>query len=207
MRITSTDISNAEERKKRWAFSNMMLYDLCREYPKHDREDVVLAKVLTIGRIYAASIERRRHSVESAKGDAFYVRVVAPKIMNSALDEWIAALPAVLSPNRGELLPVLKAHRLLTKLFREISGLEKRSLASKYLHFHRPDLFFIFDSRAYRAVRAMEVGKEPQMLGDPEYSSFFGRCMNLRDRVNEEFHIKLTPRQLDDLLIAVSERL
>jgi hypothetical protein len=38
------------------------------------------------------------------------------------------------------------------------SGLNKRSLASKYLHFHVPELFYISDSRAYDdAMRNSEL--------------------------------------------------
>jgi len=46
---------------------------------------------------------------------------------------------------------------LTKKLFSKISGLNKRSLASKYLHFHVPELFYISDSRAYDAMRNSEL--------------------------------------------------
>ena len=57
----------------------------------------------------------------------------------------------------GAVVVMVKVHYLTTKLFSKISGLNKRSLASKYLHFHVPELFYIFDSRAYDAMRNSEL--------------------------------------------------
>jgi hypothetical protein len=37
-------------------------------------------------------------------------------------------------------------------LFAAITQREKRSLASKYLHFHVPHVFYLYDSRARRAI-------------------------------------------------------
>ena len=50
---------------------------------------------------------------------------------------------------------IISVHNFLTVIFNEISGLDKRSLASKYLHFHLPNLFYIYDSRADNAIRKM----------------------------------------------------
>lgn len=63
-----------------------------------------------------------------------------------------------LKPLRDELRPTaenaglaLAVHADLTSLLQKLTGLEKRSLASKYLHFHVPQVFFLFDGRAERA--------------------------------------------------------
>jgi hypothetical protein len=36
-----------------WDFTNKVLYDLCQQHPTHTRQDVVLAKMLIIGRVHA----------------------------------------------------------------------------------------------------------------------------------------------------------
>ena len=41
--------------------SVMILYHLCKDNFQHEQEDVILTKVLFIGRIYAAAIERRKN--------------------------------------------------------------------------------------------------------------------------------------------------
>lgn len=41
-----------------WHIGDEVLYDMCRKYPAHDREDVIAAKAWLIGRAYAAAIER-----------------------------------------------------------------------------------------------------------------------------------------------------
>ena len=87
-----------------------------------------------------------------------------------------------------------EAHARTTELFTKIRGLEKRSLASKYLHFHVPGLFFIYDARAIagmrkvmdvvgRATRYAESGGESisQLLGEmcplvPTLQSGVRRC-------------------------------
>ena len=112
-----------------WDFGNEVLYSLCRENPHHKRPDKVLAKIWLIGRSYAAAIERRRN--RSDTGDDFYVSKVAPMIINSDIDKWISR-----AKKQRTTESLVDAHHMTTQLFNDISGLEKRSLASKYLHFH-----------------------------------------------------------------------
>ena len=71
-----------------WHISNEVLYDLCRKHPLHEERQVVLAKILLIGRAYAAAIERRK-SYRNESNEDFYVRRVAPTIIRSPIDRWI----------------------------------------------------------------------------------------------------------------------
>jgi hypothetical protein len=96
-------------------------------------------------------------------------------------------------------------------LFRDISGLEKRSLASKYLHFHRPDLFYLYDSRASAGARAATppIGAIPNVQtaqADAEYLKQVRRCQWIADDVAKRFDMRLTPRQIDKLLLRTSSR-
>src|SRR5262245_1909405 len=115
-----------------WDFSNQVLYDLCRAHPTHEKESIVIAKILVIGRVYAAAIERRRSKKQEEGTDNFYVDTVAPMLMKSEIDRWIAEARASRPGTPSALTTLVKVHRDTTALFHEISGLEKRSLASKY---------------------------------------------------------------------------
>jgi hypothetical protein len=194
-----------------WDLGNEVLYSLCRVYPKHDRKDAVLAKVWLIGRAYAAAIERRKNATNTS--DDFYQAVVGEKIMRSEVDQWLASLP---EPDRimdpwCELGRIVTVHKRLLDLFFDITGLEKRSLASKYLHFHRPDLFFIYDSRAKGAITKItpsirEIRKIQCEEGDAEYLALVRRCQWLKDDVAQRFNVSLTPRQVDKILLGIADK-
>jgi hypothetical protein len=190
-----------------WDLTNTVLYKLCCDQPVHADHDAILAKVLIIGRVYAASIERRKSKLKEETTDTFYFSRVAPMIQRSDLDEWITSARAV-SPESDDALPkMVEVHQLTTTLFNKISKLNKRSLASKYLHFHVPELFYIFDSRAEKAIRMCKhfIGKSsPMTSGDPTYRAFAAKCALLRSRCKKEFGIDLSPRALDNLLLSLS---
>src|ERR1700741_48060 len=134
-----------------WDFGNQVLYDMCKTNPEHKSNQIIIGKIWLIGRAYAAAVERRRNK-GSETGDAFYEEVVAPKISHSDIDKWFEAIRA---SNKEDVALHLQTHSKVTNLLTEISGLEKRSLASKYLHFHFPQLFYIYDSRAQNVVSAL----------------------------------------------------
>ena len=195
------------EQESPWRVANESLYSLCRQYPDHRESDAVLAKILLIGRSYAAAIERRKDKDES--NDDFYNDRVAPAMCRSKIDAWIKSAAKFETPSVVSMPTILAAHENVTKLFKSISGLEKRSLASKYLHFHLPNLFFIYDSRVVRAMRSFSsiVGKVGSngFGGDKEYSKFAEKCFILNDYITDRFKITLTPRQIDNLLLEKSK--
>ena len=103
---------------------------------------------------------------------------------------------------------VLEVHYELMTMLSKITDLDKRSFCSKYLHFHLPDLFFIYDSRARTALRDFtnrmpkELRHIPQLQTvDKEYATFFCKCFDLKNRIDNEHKTILTTRQLDNLLI------
>jgi hypothetical protein len=128
-----------------WDLGNEVLYSLCRTHPTHANHAAVIAKVWLIGRSYAAAIERGRDKPE--ENDDFYVDRVAPQIVASAIDQWLQQLVTFSHPNSQSLPHILRTHAQVTALFSQISGLDKRSLASKYLHFHLPHLFYVLGDR------------------------------------------------------------
>jgi len=202
-----------------WDLANDVLYQLCERHPGHKTHEEIIAKVWLIGRSYAAAIERRKPGSKAAKdakqkeempsADRFYEETVAPKIRDKPIDDWLSSLPDDEPPGSPRAIEV---HHDLMKLFGEIAGDNKRSLASKYLHFHKPDAFFIYDSRARSAITKIKgllrLGQIlPMNTGDAdlEYKDFVRRCVWFRQHVIEEHGIILSPRQLDKLLLNLAE--
>lgn len=198
-------------KKSPWDFSNKILYDLCRTYFNHKEDDVILTKVLFIGRIYAAAIERRKNKNEEEINDNFYLKEVTKSFKNQELDERLESLKKYKEINYENLSSVLNTHYYLTSEIKKITDLEKRSFSSKYLHFHLPEMFYIYDSRAVKALREFisEVPEEMKEIirqenVDEEYAKFLCKCVSLKKQIESHYNIKITNRQFDNLLIEVA---
>lgn len=205
--ITKQNINEAKQ-KSVWDFSNKILYDLCEKYPEHKKIDHILAKIMIIGRSYAAAIERRKKELQY-NNDEFYIQKVGPTIkrgdIRGNVDQWIETLVEFKCPTFDNMEEILVVHGNLMNLFKYITGMEKRSLASKYLHFHKPALFFIFDSRAMKSIRKLVPPQNKTFIKsmnvDLEYTDYCIRCLKLRDEIKRKFNIHLSPRELDKLLL------
>jgi hypothetical protein len=107
---------------------------------------------------------------------------------------------------------VLKLHFYLTELIKEITEQNKRSFSSKYLHFHLPNLFFIYDTRAVKAIRLLKT-KLPKKYKaelnsneiDKEYATFFYKCYEQKNKLEREKNENLSIRHFDNILMKVSE--
>jgi hypothetical protein len=195
-------VKKSEERNI-WEVGNQVLYDLCAQHPKHNDGEEIIAKVWLIGRSYAAAIERRKTS-DNYINDDYYTKNVIPKIIHSDIDKLLANIDA----NNDE--TILKVHGYLTDIFKDISGLEKRALASKYLHFHFPEIFYIYDSRAVGAVKTLKKILDlkfdhPEFVEkyDKEYSKFYFDSKWLVGYIQEKYNIKLSCRKFDNLLMEI----
>lgn len=191
-------------KQKSWTLGNEVLYRLCREHPLHKINDEIRAKIWLIGRAYSASIERRKE--KTSINDDFYDTKVIPQIKKSGIDEWIKNCK-----NQKTKDSCLLTHKKTTDLFQKISGLEKRSLASKYLHFHLPDLFFLYDSRARHGIsvlfKELHLKKEEEVDNDSfdkGYASFFNKCLKAQAEILKRYRISLKCRELDTLLINIT---
>ncbi len=195
-----------------WDFSNGILYDLCTNHPRHTRDDIIMAKVMLIGRAYAASIERGRR-IDGDTGDDFYKNKVARKIRESGIDKWFRTLDKSLNDKISEnenMALNLETHMNVMKLFNSISRLDKRSLAAKYLHFHFCDRFYIFDSRAQKAISRLTepIGRSHLRLRkhDNVYARFYLRCEALNSEIARLMGRRLSPRELDKVLLGYFDR-
>jgi hypothetical protein len=185
---------------------NDALYKLCEKYPQHTSIESVIAKVWLIGRAYSATIERRRN--KSDENDDFYVKKVGPSIKDSKIDSWIKTCPTE-RPSKESLPTMLEVHNLVTQLFCDINGQRLRSLASKYLHFHVPAFFFIYDTRVCEGMASPELqhivkhvgtGKAPP---DEDYRKFATKCLALQEYIEDVIGEQLTPRQIDNFLLRI----
>jgi len=181
------------------------------KHPYHDNLDEVLAKIWLIGRSYAAAIERRPKSKsktvkDTRLGDDFYVNHVGPSMLAARVDDWIEPLRSMKKPCSTNVDEILAAHKQLTNLFQQITGIEKRSLASKYLHFHLPQLFYLYDSRAADAIRSYEPRTKLTRIPnhfDRVYAPFFLRCLQLTERIQNHYGFWMSPRAIDNLLLGL----
>jgi hypothetical protein len=196
-----------------WDFGNKILYDLCMHNPDHKKEEIVLAKIWLIGRSYAAAIERRRNAEGNTDSDYFYIRTVVPLLINSNLDSKIKKLKNEWEINKENIDRILELHKYLLDLFKTITNMNKRSLCSKYLHFHLPKLFFIYDSRAINGLKTFissvpyelnDVSKSKEV--DEEYKKFFLKAFYVREEISKYLNIHMTTRQFDNLLIEIRNK-
>lgn len=209
--IVKEYLKKADGKEDFWSFSNNVLYDLCKKNPKHDKDDVNIAKIWLIGRSYAAAIER------GAKNNTvyFYEEVVAPKMREYAakIDNAIASLS-----ENAELHTIFSAYSIILNCFYEISGKWNVSLASKYLHFHCPNVFFMYDSRALSAIGSVledyslekSVSKADleafaEFGESREYIKFYLKCQKCVEAIEKDIGRKFTPREFDNLLLTIAD--
>lgn len=147
-------------------------------------------------------LEKPEYNAKGYVGD-FYYDTVAPAIISAGqdLDSKIALLNSSKSID-----DLLDTHAYLMRIFNSLTGMDKRSLASKYLHFHCPEAVFIYDSVASTALRKMV--KKPKNIGvyltgnrDAEYVDFCLRAIELRQYIATQHGLNLTVRELDTLLL------
>lgn len=189
-----------------WDFGNEVLYELCKNNFKHEEDGKIIAKVWLIGRSYAAAIERRKNKTDI--NDDFYKSKVVPLFRNSEIDSLLASISREIEITDENLKEILEIHYYLLQEIKKITEIEKRSFCSKYLHFHLPELFFIYDSRVATALRkySSRVPKKYTYLTnsekvDNEYSKFFVKSFVLKKQIEREYNLRLTNRQFDKILI------
>ena len=203
--MITIDMVNKAREKNIWTKGNEILYDLCmNKYPLHVNESEIISKVWLIGRSYAAAIERTKNKIYQD----IYTDAVGPIFIKynkkNAIDHKLSSVSSNLT--KESLAEIIKIHYIFTEIFYEISEMKKRSLASKYLHFHKPDLFFIYDSKACDSLRNFSkitgrISGDFECDCDEEYRKFAEKCFALREHIFKKFNIYLTPREIDNLLL------
>lgn len=184
-------------------YGNEVLYRMCSDKPKHDCIDVISSKLWIIGRSYSASIERKA-------GKDFKINEAAEIIRKSDIDSRLGKISSIERPDINNLNQILDLHHFFLSLLKEATSIEKRSLASKYLHFHAPKAVFIYDSIANKELRSRLKGKRFKIDSqfDYEYTAFCHRAIHYRDNVFEnDIGALATPRRLDMDLLGYGKQL
>lgn len=202
-------VQDALDAYRDWDLANEVLYRLCADHPGHTARDAIYAKVWLIGRAYAAPVERRRINLDLS-GDEFY-KFLVDTIIDSKIDSWLLHPRDDIYNNR-ELN--LTTHKKLIELLKPLTRLDKRSFASKYLHFHFQDRFFIYDARSatsvVQALKAPGGGARREMPArlanvDEAYETFVGRCEQLSLDIRDQIDRHPTPREVDKILLHWNE--
>lgn len=207
MNVTKKEIEKAIKDgndKDNESFAYYILCKMCERKPSHKEFGVVRDKILMIGRTYAAALERRPNK-EKESIDNFYKIKVLPKIINSDIDRWFESLKNFKKIDSLIIPNILEVHFKIVKLFLDITGMNKRSLASKYLHFHFPHLFYIYDSRARKGLSMIipryRINRKKSNKYDNEYENFVFRLLDIQEKIEIKYKRILTPHQLDILLL------
>jgi len=196
-----------------WELSDKVLYDMCRDHPLHNDPKEIIMKTLLIGRVYSVQLERRKiKDKDNLLGDRFYEDKVIPTFLESGLDERLSRLTTKnLSPELFH--EIFQTHKFLLDKIHPITELNKRSFCSKYLHFHKPELFFLYDSRLRQSLSILKgkINQEQrtQFLVntsnyDKEYVEFFLKCYNLKIEIERVLEQSLSIRDFDTIMLELS---
>ena len=206
--IKPEEIEKAEKRED-LDVGNKILYNMCKEYPKHTDEEEIIGKIWLIGRAYAAAIER-------CPVEIIYPRDVGPpiKAIGERLDEKLADITQHCQTDGEYLFKMLRTHKFFTNILHDITKMSKRSLASKYLHFHAPNHFYIYDSGVVQKISAYDLPwkelksvlseKLRETEYDEAYLDYVAKAHTLNEQLAKQNKGKwLSPRTLDTLLSEV----
>lgn len=189
-----------------WDVGNEWLYKLCETYPAHTVTAQVAAKIWLIGRAYSAAAERG----VAGKGQADkYIVELSQRFIARKADRHLQRLPKPMADFRKHLDQVVDVHHSIEAIFSNEDELGRISLTSKYLHFHRPDLFPIYDSRTSSAIA--QITPDSRFSGyevssghaTSRYGKFTVRTAWLLDQMAAVLGYTPTLRQLDNLLLQV----
>ena len=203
------DYANDRSKSGAQTFGNMVLYKMCQgDQLRHDVPEVVTGKLWLIGRAYAASPERGSGEKPPGAPDDFFEYLAGCNRSDwLALDQQLSSLTEGNEFSASSMQLILPIHRSFMDMISNAIGKRRlspgkeprahRSFASKYLHFHRPDHFPIYDSYVTAALARETKGNSdipavPTDGVDPTYAQFCSRLAAYRQKMPT-----LTLRQLD----------
>jgi hypothetical protein len=185
-------------------FENTVLYKMCRDDPDHKSSYVTSGKILSIGRIYAASPERG--SGKKTPLGPTLTEAIGIELLDARFDKLLAKIDFDdRASDDGIFDVVVDAHEFLMLAIqaatrkwsphRDEDGWKPKhfpSFASKYLHFHRPNAFPIMDSFA-----KIGLGCAGQRRYFKDYRTFCASFIQYAETQNKDW----TPRGIDTILV------
>lgn len=169
------------------------LYELCFLHRNHFQDDIVADKLRMIVRLCA------EHGLTV---NGFSPEFAAHRLGQSGVDSWFAGIATA---EQIDPALVFEMHKRVMDVFGDLPAEQSRSLASKYLHFHFPELFYLYDRRVEAAAIDLgdgECGYLARAEHDPDYGRFFACCRRLSDQLSKLAGRRLNARELDRVLRA-----
>lgn len=187
--------------------ANRMLYQFVRNNPSNTDKAQIASKALIIGRSLSASAERRTPSEEDpVGGTANFYELLGQTVADSMVSELLDMLDVNLELSSVLVGDVVKVHAFLCEAITKITNKDCSSFSSKYLHFHRPKLFPMMDSRARTALKW--VANEQDWVfayttaGKSEnYRAYVDHFLRAQGLFQEELGRSLSLRQMDNILL------
>ncbi|WP_298370626.1 hypothetical protein [Azospirillum sp.] len=188
-------------------FGNDVLYRMCQERPKHELKGDVFSKIWLIGSSYSASLKRGANQDNPLEKVTDAMTSINNQNQNR-VDCLIQSVSRINCLTTENIHISLAAHSKFLSILSEVIDLNRRSFASKYLHFHAPQAFFIFDSVVNKNIRSQlkEWGVHQNSFRisdnikefDETYSSYCLRAIYYRDEIMRK--PDATPREVDRAL-------
>lgn len=211
MNLTDFIKKAIKEYEDSFSFGDQILYDMCKEYSAHNKKGIIMSKVWLIGRSYAVALERTQDKdrkdiykelvSEERKKD---FKEIDDKINTlSKINKKLEKAYEIDKLDNKSITDIIALHNKLVKIYKNVSGLNKISLASKYLHFHLPNLFYIYDSRAKTAIDNLIHKKNTQNVSKRKgkYAEFFNKVYTFQEKLKSITQEEYSPRDIDCILL------
>ncbi len=215
--VTEKMLAQSRE-KTHETFGNEILYEMCAKNPRHTDPCVIASKMWLIGRAYSAAIERRRprdnKPLEPTR--ELYCKI-SNEIISARIDSDLDELPDDISTDKidnTELFhKALKVHNKFINIIYKITKTKNISFSSKYLHFHKPDCFFIYDSIVSSNIKKLCLYSKFEIIKNnneycKEYYEYCNAALNVKIALEKGFSLPLamTLRQFDTLLYYINDK-
>ncbi len=187
-----------------WQAVDSELYQLCRSRLSQRNFVDVYAKVVVIGRVYAAGISRSSRALGDREAEVARGLIEVADLIEESLGELTGG-----EFDRATAVEVVRLHGSVTRsLLSRTGDVWLTSFVSKYLHFHC-DIFPIYDSRAAKTIGRFVswpvVSSVRAAIAEPAdwdraYYNFVAAFLVLQERIDTETSISPTVKETDHLL-------
>lgn len=170
-----------------WVRKDDFLYNLCKNFPENKTLSIVLIKVTAIDRFYKAGLYRKRVKYE----------YVARRLCRLSIDEQLSRIGDKLT-----LRNVREVANIVLRVASSTSGSKEKFVvfASKYLHFHKPNVFPIIDK--YSEKKMINISKKLGITisANNRYECFCRRIIEFKKLIEKVCHERYSYSQLDKFL-------
>ena len=191
--------------------SNQMLYNAVKSNPSNLDAPQIIGKLMLIGRTYSAAVERRRTSnaVQDNRQGLEVIIEAACAIANSNVESQMALVGKTERLSRERITDAVELHSAVCAALRKANQRSNSSLASKYLHFHRPAFFPIVDSYVREGWWWImdSLGEKNEgwsVFGQVErYGNWCERVLSLQQKLERHLRKPVSLRQIDNYMLSI----